>query len=199
MRKSISILSLVTGVILFMAFTKPVKKEIFKIDTEKSSIEWIGKKVTGQHNGTIKIASGHLELNNKTFKGGSFLIDMKSIVILDLKGEYNDKLSGHLKSDDFFSVEKNPTSKFEITKITPAGADRVNISGNLTIKGIKQPLSFPATIKKQDNTLVAVAKGIKVDRTKYDIKYGSKSFFSSIGDKAIDDEFELAINLVAKK
>ncbi len=199
MKKSISILGLATSVILFMAFTKPVKKEVFKIDTEKSSIEWIAKKVTGKHNGTIKIASGELLLNNKALKSGSFLIDMNSIVVSDLTGEYNQKLLTHLRSEDFFSVEKNATSKFEITKITAAGKDRMDITGNLTIKGITQSITFPASIKLQGDAIVAVAKGVKVDRTKYDIRYGSKSFFASIGDKAIDDEFELAINLVAKK
>lgn len=199
MKKSISILGLATSVILFMAFTKPVKKEVFKIDTEKSSIDWVAKKVTGKHNGTIKIASGELVLNNKALKSGSFLIDMNSIVVSDLTGEYNQKLITHLRSDDFFSVEKNAVSKFEITKIKAAGKDRMNITGNLTIKGITQPITFPASIKMDGKAIVAVAKGVKVDRTKYDIRYGSKTFFGSIGDKAIDDEFELAINLVATK
>ncbi len=199
MKKLISTFSLITGMVLFMAFTKPVKDETFTVDTQHSSIEWLAKKVTGQHNGTIKLASGQLVVNGDAIKNGAFSIDMNSIACSDLQGDYNQKLIGHLKSDDFFSVEKNPTSKFEITKITSAGADRVNITGNLTIKGITQPLTFPATVKKQGDAIVAVAKGVKVDRTKYDIKYGSKSFFASIGDKAIEDEFELAINLVAKK
>ena len=111
----------------------------------------------------------------------------------------NDKLTGHLKTADFFSVEKYPASKFEITKVTSAGADRVNVTGNLTIKGVTESLSFPASVKKQGDAVVAVATGVKVNRTKYDIRYGSKSFFNDIGDKAIDDEFELTINLVATK
>ncbi len=199
MKKLIPTFSLITGMVLLMAFTKPVKNETFTIDAGRSSIEWIGKKVTGQHNGTIKLASGQLLMSGNAVKGGAFTIDMNSIACSDLEGEYGQKLVGHLKADDFFSVEKNPTSKFEITKVTSKGANRVTITGNLTIKGITQPLTFPATVKKQGDALVAVAKGVKVNRTKYDIKYGSKSFFASIGDKAIDDEFELAINLVAKK
>jgi polyisoprenoid-binding protein YceI len=90
-------------------------------------------------------------------------------------------------------------SKFEITKVTSAGADRVNITGNLSIKGFTHPVTFPATVKQQKGVLVAVASGIRVDRTKYDIKFRSKTFFGDIGDKAIDDEFELSINLTAKK
>jgi polyisoprenoid-binding protein YceI len=199
MKKLIATFSLLTGTVLFMAFTNPVKDEIFTVDTQHSSIEWLAKKVTGQHNGTIKLASGQLTVSGNDVKNGAFTIDMNSIACSDLQGDYNQKLIGHLKGEDFFSVEKNPTSKFEITKVTSAGEGRVNITGNLTLKGITQPLTFPATVKKQGDALVAVAKGVKVDRTKFDIKYGSKSFFASIGDKAIDDEFELAINLVAKK
>ena len=199
MKKIISSLGLLALIIITTSFVKPAKKEVYKIDIEKSSIEWLAKKVTGQHVGTIKLSSGQLEANGNALKSGSFLIDMNTIVCTDLQGEYNGKLIGHLRSEDFFSVEKNPVSKFDITKITAAGADRVNITGNLTIKGITQPITFPASVKKQDNAIVAVAKNVKVDRTKYDIRYGSKSFFASIGDKAIDNEFELSINLVATK
>ena len=199
MKKIISSLGLVALLIISVSFIKPAKKEVYKIDSQKSSIEWLAKKVTGQHVGTIKLASGQLETNGKALKSGSFLIDMNTIVCTDLQGEYNGKLIGHLRSDDFFSVEKNPISKFVITKVTAAGTDRANITGNLTIKGITQAITFPASVKKQGNAMVAVAKNVKVDRTKYDIRYGSKSFFASIGDKAIDDEFELSINLVATK
>jgi polyisoprenoid-binding protein YceI len=199
MKKIISSLGLLTLVIITMSFIKPAKKDVYKIDNQKSSIEWLAKKVTGQHNGTIKLSSGQLEAKGGALKSGNFLIDMNTIVCTDLQGEYNGKLIGHLRSDDFFSVEKNPVSKFDITKVTAAGKDRVNIIGNLTIKGITQAITFPASVKKQGDAIVAVAKNIKVDRTKYDIRYGSKSFFASIGDKAIDDEFELSINLVATK
>jgi polyisoprenoid-binding protein YceI len=199
MKKIISSLGLVALLIISVSFIKPAKKEVYKIDSQKSSIEWLAKKVTGQHVGTIKLASGQLETNGKALKSGSFLIDMNTIVCTDLQGEYNGKLIGHLRSDDFFSVEKNPISKFVITKVTAAGTDRANITGNLTIKGITQAITFPASVKKQGDAMVAVAKNVKVDRTKYDIRYGSKSFFASIGDKAIDDEFELSINLVATK
>ena len=194
MKKLISTFSLITGMIFLMAFNKPVKEETYTVDTEQSTIEWIGRKVTGQHAGTIKLAAGELIFNGNSLQKGNFLMSMASIVCAD-----NAKVTAHLKTEDFFSAEKNPTSKFEITKVTSAGADRVNVSGNLTIKGITQPLTFPATVKKQGDVVVAVAQGIKVDRIKYDIKFRSKSFFGDIGDRAIDNEFELAINLVAKK
>ena len=193
MKKLLSITTLCTAVILFMAFTKPVKTETFKVDTELSSIDWIGRKVTGQHTGKIKITSGEVKMSGKAVKGGSFTMDMTSIT------SDSERLTGHLKTDDFFSVEKNPTSAFVITKVTAAGKERINVTGNLTIKGITNEITFPATVKKQGNAIVAVAKNVMVNRAKYDIRYGSKSFFNDIGNKAIDDEFELGINLVAKK
>lgn len=193
MKRILSILSLCTAVIMFMAFTKAAKTETFKVDTQLSSIDWIGRKVTGQHTGKIKISSGELLVSGKAVKGGSFIMDMTSI------SSDSEKLTGHLKTDDFFSVEKNPTSKFQITKVTAAGTDRINVTGNLSIKGITESITFPATVKKDGNSLVAVAKNVMVNRAKYDIRYGSKSFFNDIGNKAIDDEFELSINLVAKK
>ena len=178
---------------------KSAAPENFVVDTKASSIEWVAGKVGGSHKGTIQLASGTLSFVGKSLKSGSFGIDMSTIAISDLKGNSNQNLLNHLKSDDFFSVVKNPASTFEITKVSPAGKDRVNITGDLTIKGIKNEISFPASVKRVKNTVAAVAKGVKFDSTKYDIKYRSKNFFGDIGDNAIDDEFELSINLVAKK
>ncbi len=193
MKKIFLTLSIVTGMAVFMSFDKPAKDATYTVDTERSTIDWTAKKVGGGHTGTIKITSGSLVHNGKSLTKGSFLINMASIT------SDNARVTTHLKSDDFFAAEKNPNSKFEITKVTPAGANRVNIAGNLTIKGITQPITFPATVKAQKNIIVAVANGIRVDRTKYDIKFRSKTFFLDIGDRAVDDEFELNINLVAKK
>ena len=193
MKKIFLTLTILAGMAVFMSFDKPVKDVTYTVDTERSTIDWIAKKIGGGHTGTIKITSGNLVHNGKSLTKGMFLINMSSIT------SDNAKVTTHLKSDDFFAAEKNPNSKFDILKVTPAGADRVNITGNLTIKGITQPISFPATIKTQKNIVVAVANNIRVDRTKYDIKFRSKTFFLEIGDKAIDDEFELNINLVAKK
>ncbi|MEY5068520.1 MAG: hypothetical protein RLZ47_382 [Bacteroidota bacterium] len=199
MKKIISTLSIVNIAFLSMSFINPVKESSFKVDVQKSNIAWNGKKVAGQHSGNIKLSGGTLNLNDGKLSNGSFNINMNSITCTDLQGEWADKLVGHLKADDFFGVEKFPTSSFVITKVSPASAGTVNISGNLTIKGITKAISFPASMSVSGNTLTASAKGVKVDRTKYDIRYGSKSFFDSIGDKAIDDEFTLDITLVATK
>lgn len=199
MKRIISTLSIVSIAFLSMSFINPVKESSFKVDVQKSNIAWNGKKVAGQHSGNIKLSGGTLSLNKGKLSNGSFSINMNSITCTDLQGEWADKLVGHLKADDFFGVEKFPTSSFVITKVSPASAGTVNISGNLTIKGITKAISFPASMSVSGNTLTASAKGVKVDRTKYYIRYGSKSFFDSIGDKAIDDEFTIDINLVATK
>lgn len=192
MKKLFSFTILLAATILVLAFN-PIKEDVYKVDAANSSIGWSAKKVGGGHTGTVKITEGSLVYNGKSLQKGVFLMDMSSIT------SDNARVTTHLKSPDFFSAEKNPISKFEITKVSAAGKERVNISGNLTIKGITHPLTFPATVKQGKDVVVAAASGIRVDRTKYDIKFRSKTFFGDIGDKAIDDEFELSINLTAKK
>ncbi|GEO06506.1 hypothetical protein AAE02nite_41700 [Adhaeribacter aerolatus] len=184
---------------------KGVTATAYKIDPAQSTMTWNGKKVTGEHNGTIKIASGELQADKNKVVGGNVLIDMNSIVNLDVTDkDYNQKLVGHLKSDDFFSTEKHPNATFKLTKVTPvksakASAANATVNGLLTIKGITQPVSFPAVVNVQGNTITAKSDAVTLDRTKWDIRYGSKSFFENIGDKAIHDDFTVQFNLVAKK
>jgi polyisoprenoid-binding protein YceI len=193
MKKNNVLFSLLAILIILASFTTR-KDEVFTVDLDRSTIDWSAKKVIGGgHIGNVKIASGTLIYDGKGLKGGNFSMDLANLT------SDSERLTTHLKNDDFFSVDKYPTSKFDITKVNAVGTDRVNITGNLTIKGITHPITFAASVKKQNDIIVAVAKGVKVDRTKYDIKYRSKSFFGDIGDKAIDDEFELNINLSAKK
>lgn len=182
---------------ILYSFVKP--SESYKVDLNRSKIEWTGRKVTGQHTGEIKLSSGQLNLNNGKLSSGVFEIDMNSMSSTDLSGANATKLLGHLKSDDFFSTDKNPTSKFTITKVDYLDENKASVTGNLIIKGISNPLTFPANVKQKNGVLVCVATGVKVDRTKYDIKYGSKSFIADLGDKAISNDFEVTITLVAKK
>ncbi|RAJ80277.1 polyisoprenoid-binding protein YceI [Chitinophaga dinghuensis] len=177
--------------------TVVAKAATFQVDAKQSKLNWVGKKVTGQHSGTINIASGSLALENNVLKSGNFSLDTRSIAVTDIKdADGNAKLVGHLKADDFFSVEKYPTSDFVITSLKAKGNGAYDVTGNLTIKGITNPITFPANVTVNGNNLVAKAN-ITVDRTKYNIKYGSKNFFAGIGDKAIYDEFELEVTLVA--
>lgn len=159
------------------------------VDISKSTVTWKGYKVTGQHEGTINLKSGVLMFDGKTLTGGKFVMDMASINTTDLEGDYKGKLDGHLKSPDFFGVEKHPTAKFEITKAVKKG-DVYTVTGDLTIKAITNPVTFDMTIN--GNTASA---SLKIDRAKYDVKYGSGSFFDNLGDKTIYDEFDLNVNL----
>jgi len=186
--------------ILGLAFTNPASSVVsFNVDTTSSFIKWTAYKVTGKHFGKVKLQSGSLKMNKTKLVGGTFVIDMTTLAVEDIQGEYADKLKGHLMSDDFFSVEKNKTATFEITKAT--ATDKMGgykVDGNLTIKGITKPISFTSKITN-DGAKVSSTSTIKIDRTNYDIKYGSGKFFPSIGDKAIYDEFDLEVTLVANK
>lgn len=177
----------------------------YTVDASQSKVSWNGKKVTGEHSGTINIAAGAIQVQKNKVVGGTVDIDMNSIVNLDVTDkEYNQKLVSHLKSDDFFSAAKHPKATFKITSLAPikgaaAGAANYTAKGNLTIKGISQPVSFPVTVTVNGNTVTAKSDAVVLDRTKWDIRYGSKSFFANIGDKAIYDDFTVQFNLVAKK
>ncbi|PTN09945.1 YceI family protein [Mangrovibacterium marinum] len=164
------------------------------VDTAKSSISWLGKKVGGEHSGTIKLKSGELKLDGSAIAGGEFVVDMNSLACTDLTdAEWNGKLVGHLKSDDFFGVEKYPEAKLVITNKAAFSGDKATVTGDLTIKAATHPVSFVVT--KNGNTYTAE---ITVDRSKYDVRYGSKSFFDNLGDKVIYDDFYLTVNLVVE-
>ncbi len=182
-------LKVITVAFLALA-TFAVSAQTKKIDVSKSSINWLAKKVTGQHNGTVNLKDGALVFKGKKLKGGTFTVDMPSLTATDLTGEYLVKLNGHLKSDDFFSIAKFATSTLVFKSISEKSKDLYAVTADLTIKGITNPVTFDLSVN--GNT---AATTFNVDRTKYDIKYNSKSFFGSIGDKAIYDEFELKVNL----
>lgn len=190
MKNTIKTLTLTALVaIITLSFTKIVteKKEI-KI--ENSKVVWKGYKVTGSHEGTILLKSGSLSFQENVLIGGEFEIDMTSINTTDLTGEYKGKLEGHLKSDDFFGVENFPSAKLVFTNVAPKGKNSYNVTGDLTIKGKTNPVTFEISIYGNKATA-----SLKIDRTKYDIKYGSSSFFDDLKDKAIYDEFDLVSDL----
>lgn len=184
-----------------LAFTAPKTisgATTFVADASKTTIAWVGKKVTGAHDGHIKLTKGSITSDGKIVSAGNFEIDMTSITCKDITDpEYNGKLIGHLKNDDFFDTEKFPKANFVMKSAKATGNDVYDLTGDLTIKGIKKPITFPATIKTVGKVLTATAN-ITVDRTLYDIKYGSGSFFDNLGDKAIDNNFTLDVNLVAQ-
>lgn len=177
--------------ILFLAVTLTLSAQTTKkVNTTTSTIKWIGKKVTGQHDGTINLSEGTLLFKNEKLVGGNFKVDMTSINTTDLEGGAKAKLDGHLKADDFFGTEKHPTATLVFKKIATKKDGNYTIYADLTIKGITNEVVFDMNV----NMNVATAK-VVIDRTKYDIKYGSGSFFDGLGDKTISDEFELNVTL----
>jgi len=169
-------------------------------NSAESVIAWQGFKPTGKHNGTINIESGVLTLNDGKVESGSFLIDMNSITDLDMApdDEMNAKLVGHLKSADFFDVEKYPSAAFEVTGFEEKDG-KTMLSGNLTLKEKKNNVTFPVSVVEGTDDLTLTSETFTIDRSKWDVKYGSKSFFDDLGDKFINDDIELTITLKAKK
>ena len=168
--------------------TLSVKAQTKKVNASNSTINWLAKKVTGQHSGTVNLKDGALVFKGEKLVGGTFTVDMTSMTATDLTGEYQGKLNGHLKADDFFGTDKFPTSTLVFKTIGAKAKGVYTVTADLTIKGITSPVTFDIAVTGNSATTKFM-----VDRTKYGIKYGSKSFFESLGDKAIDNEFELAV------
>lgn len=165
----------------------------FEIVSAQSNIDWVGRKVTGAHNGTIAVKKGELILNDGKLTGGKFVIDTTSIKILDVTDPAtNAQFFGHLASDDFFSSEKYPEATLEITSVSGN-----HVEGDLTIKGITHPVGFDVAITINGELLTATGK-LVIDRTKYGIKFRSGNFFKDLGDTLIYNDFELNVTVTAK-
>lgn len=171
----------------------------YKVDSSESQLKWTAKKVTGQHFGTIDLKQGSLTASGNVISGGSFEIDMKTIVDKDLENEsWNSRLVEHLKSEDFFSVEKFPVSSITLTKVEKGEGPNFHFTGDLSIKGATHPVSFDATVEINNRKLIATGN-LSIDRTLYDIKYGSGKFFSNLGNNLVDDFFTLDFKIVANQ
>lgn len=176
----------------------------YETDADASKIKWVGKKVTGEHWGYVPFDSGELMIKDGRLMSGEFKANMSLLNVKDLEDEeMNAKLTGHLKSPDFFSVAKYPQAHFRINKalvnaFASDGEPNYTLSGELTIKGKTHPITFPAIVKIEDDKVSAKATFV-FDRAKYDIRYNSGSFFENLGDNLIYDEVPLSIELIAKK
>lgn len=172
------------------------QKQMMNLKVDKSQMEWLGKKVTGEHSGTIQFKEGFIKIENGEIKDGGIVVDMNSIVCTDIKNEeYRKKLDGHLKSDDFFGVKKYPKAKFELQESRSLSDGNVEVKGNIQIKGIVQPITFTMKKEMMENT-VHLKGTMLIDRTKFKIRYGSGSFFDNLGDRTIYDEFELKFHMI---
>ena len=179
------------ALVAFMTFSFTTKEGGKKeIKVESSKVVWKGYKLTGSHVGIISIKSGHLNFDKGILTGGSAEIDMSTITVTDLEGEYKNKLEGHLKSDDFFGVEKFPTASLIFTKVKSNGKNSYKVTGDITIKEKTESVKFNVSIYGNKASV-----SLKIDRTKFDVRYGSTSFFDSLKDNAIYDEFDLVVDL----
>ena len=158
------------------------------------------EKPTGEHTGTISLSEGAFSIADGTLVGGSFTIDMNSIVNTDIPAdsEYNAKLVGHLKSADFFEVEKFPTSKFEITEVKEHEG-KLHVTGNLSIKEDTKSITIPAVLSNEEGVVVLTSDTFTIDRTDFNVRYGSKKFFDDLKDKFINDEFEMSFVVKTSK
>ena len=179
-----------TLLLLAVALTAFTNIDGEKVMVKDSSITWLGKKVTGQHEGTISLKSGYFMMDGESMVGGEFVIDMQSITVTDLKaGKGKEKLEGHLKSGDFFGVDNHPTATLTIKRAARTG-NKYTVTADLTIKDITNPITFD--IMRDGNKMTA---NVTVDRSKFDVRYGSGSFFDNLGDKTIYDDFDLTVKL----
>ena len=192
----------------------------YKLQPQLSTLGWEGKAVTHGHNGTMQFANGELNVANGMIASGLVTVDMKTMKCTDITdAESQAKFVGHMSGDDFFGADKFPTAVFKIVSVTPLKAagnsagkgkgkangkalgkddNNATIAGDMTIKGVTNRISFPAKVGVKDGVAAATGK-VTIDRTKYGLKYGSKSFFDSLGDKAISDDFTLSFNVIAKQ
>ena len=169
-------------------------KKNFNVNSEKSLVEWIGRKVTGAHNGTIEVEKGNFTFENENLIAGKFVINTKSITILDVKdAETNAQFASHLASDDFFNSDQYPEAIFEIIHAEPGDDNLYYVKGNLTIKGITHSIDTTLQIVRTDNIAVLDAK-IVIDRTNFNIKFRSANFFTNLGDTLIYNNFDLNVH-----
>jgi len=197
-------MNLLSTLLLFsaMAFAPVMEMDApatLKINKSESTVTWKAKKVTGEHFGKVPLNDSNLDYTNGRITGGSFEIDMTALTVEDITdATSNKRLTDHLKSDDFFSVANHGKSSFKITEAKTSNGKDYEIKGNLTIKGMTQPVSFPAKVETVGNKVIATAK-IIFDRTKYDIKYRSGNYFENLADRLIYDDVELDVKLVAEQ
>ena len=190
--KAVSVLVILVILIPISGFGKN-----FNVNVTQSSVTWTGKKLTGEHNGTINLKEGVINVKKGKITGGRFEMDMNSIDNNDLTGGMKDRLVRHLKSDDFFSVASHPVSTMVLTSVTQIAGDSYKFIGDLTIKGITHPVEFSGKAESRNSGLNVNGK-IVVDRSLFNVRYGSGKFFENLGNRAINDEFILDFTVVAE-
>jgi len=164
------------------------------VNLKESKLAWTGKKVSGKHLGTVSFKSGRVTKDDNGFlKSAEFVVDMNSINVTDLSGEWKAKLEGHLKNEDFFNTTVHKEARLKLQKVISKSGNTYEVESNLTIKNVTKPVKFKLLVNKNK-----ISGKLVFNRTHYGIKYGSGSFFSGLGDKMIYDNVELDFNVVTK-
>ncbi len=173
-----------------------------QIDMKQSKVEWTGRNLTGAHSGTIKLREGCIEIESGRAVRGSFKLEMRDIECADIKdGPMRDMLEAHLKSEDFFDVTRFPEAVFLLSRITPLadvplGNPNCEITGDLTLKGVTRDLSFRAILAPTPDGLLAADAHFDIDRTRWNVLYGSGKFYEKLGKHLVNDEISIALKLV---
>ncbi len=189
----------VAGETKTQAETNQLAADNLAVSTSLSKIYWKGFKPGGGHHGTLSLREGELNIQDEAIIGGRFVIEMKTIVCDDLTGDNFEKLTNHLKSSDFFDVKQFPTGEFIITSVTPKEGAKQNITGNLTLKGITKSISFPVELSSGKSRFMVTTTDFTIDRTQWNINYGSKNIFKNLKDSFINDEIEVKIVVVSEQ
>lgn len=175
-----------------------IGNEKYLIDTKESVVTWKGAMLIGSnsHTGYVYISKGELVIENGQLMGGKAEVDMNTIE--DEKHASDNGLINHLKDPDFFDVKKFPISTIVLTKVAQIDNNNKKVTGNLTIKGITHPVTFPAKIEVKDGILKMNSK-LVIDRTKWGIRYKSGKFYDLLADQTMSDSIKFHIKIIAKK
>lgn len=194
MKNKTLILAILSGVILF-AF-KSAPEATFSVDTNATTLKWTGYHLAKsyEHTGNIQVKSGSLESNKGAITGGEIIIDMNTISCTDLEGGKKAKLEGHLKSGDFFAVDKFPEAKLAITGSESKGDNVYTTTADLTIRGITKSVTFETTVKESSKSKIVASAIIMVPRTEFEVMYGW-----TVENAMLGGEFKLEVDITASK
>ena len=188
--KNYSIISIITTILI--CTTLSINAQEKSLNIENSTIRWYGEEITGkQHYGDLKFSSGNIQINNKVVSSGNFIVNMNSLTVEDLSGGGKKRLEGHLRSSAFFGVSDHPQASLNISSMVDIDGDSQILDGELTIKGITHPINFSITLNSENNATAMLV----FDRSKYDVRFRSGSFFDELGDKLILDDIKLEVAL----
>lgn len=177
----------------------------YAINAETTRIEWEASKPTGTHTGYLKLTEGRMNLGaDNMIESGDFILDLTSITVTDLEGQYKENLEAHLKgtaeegAEDFFNTTKYPRGNFSVTGVRVADG-KTYLQGNLTLKETTKNIEFPVNVSLEGDKLILQSEKFNIDRTQWGINYQSKSIFTNLGDKFINDEIGLQVSVEANK